>query len=143
MTEKTTAEKMLANAVDDLVGERMELLRLRLTELSAMTLEGVPVVVREDFAESYPDEDPSYLPFFSESFLYPLLGKGDARTVLAYVNRLYDAVYGREKGWEVRREDMDLAPKDKWEERHEIDARIMEIEYPEFAERRRREAEIG
>lgn len=36
-------------------------------------------------------------PFFSETTLYPLLGKEDARTVLSYVHRLREAVGGGEQ----------------------------------------------
>lgn len=53
----------------------------------------------------YPyDPDDAKQPFFSEAFLYPLLGKEDARTLLGRLGALCDALgfdrqARRERGW--------------------------------------------
>lgn len=52
------------------------------------------------------EKDNEDVPFLSESFLYPLLGKEDARTLMALVNNLFRSMgvephVLREKAWEI------------------------------------------
>ena len=60
-----------------------------LDDLRKWVPEGVPEEVRKDAEEC--GEDPTGIPFFTEAFLYPLLGKEDARSLLGRMRRLCDA----------------------------------------------------
>ncbi|MCX6740903.1 MAG: hypothetical protein NTY61_00695 [Candidatus Parcubacteria bacterium] len=60
-------------------------LRVALKRLLRLRLEGAPEYFTKLSGYSKGDEE---APFFSEGFLYPLLGKGNARTVLTYIDKL-------------------------------------------------------
>ena len=62
------------------------------------------------------EKDNEDVPFLTESFLYPLLGKEDARTLMALVNNLFRSMgvephFLREKAWEI----LDQKKRDKAE----------------------------
>ena len=60
-------------------------LRAAFKKLLRLKLEGVPEHFTKLAGYAKGDED---APFFSEAFLYVLLGKEDARTVLSYIHNL-------------------------------------------------------
>lgn len=92
----------------DLVREFKNLLMFKVDSTAHL----VPFLKKQD---GYEKGDET-APFFSEAFLYPLLGKDDARTVLAYIHSLM-----RELGvdpWKLQREiNAELDAKEKEEAR--------------------------
>ena len=69
--------------------EKLDRMREALVRLYELKLEGTPEHFKKNYGYSKGDED---APFFSETFLYVLLGKSDARTVLALMRPLTEAV---------------------------------------------------
>ncbi len=56
--------------------------------------ESTPDVVREDSIAS--GWEPGSVPFFTEGFLYPLMGKEDARSILAAIRKVQRVLYGED-----------------------------------------------
>ena len=67
------------------------------TRLSEFVPEYTPPTVYEDFKAQ--DRDPAEVPFFTEGYLYPLMGKEDARSILGLIRNVQKVLYG-EDYWE-------------------------------------------
>ena len=84
---------------DDLIHEFIKVvrsshstdLRERLAKLREWEPEWTPQVVREEFKECGV-EPGEVVPFFTEAYLYPLLGKEDARTLLALMRPVWELI---------------------------------------------------
>lgn len=72
--------RILAQATDG-VGSAFE-------ELAGWVPEATPAAVLEAYRENGGDPESDPLPFFTEVFLYELLGKEDARALLARVRQI-------------------------------------------------------
>ena len=68
---------------------KLDAIREALVRLFELKLEATPEHFKKNYGYSKGDED---APFFSEVFLYALLGKSDARTILAMMRPLTEAV---------------------------------------------------
>ena len=67
------------------------------TSLAEFIPESTPEVVRDDSIAS--GWEPGSVPFFTEGFLYPLMGKDDARSILGRIRSIQRVLYG-EDYWE-------------------------------------------
>ncbi len=84
-------------------GYKIELETIKKTEIKSWALKKSMTLFKEFVVESKPehfnkeniyyDAGDETAPFISEGFLYPLLGKEDARSVLYYIRKL-DSVIG-------------------------------------------------
>lgn len=100
-------------------------LRATLKKLLALKLEGVPEHFRKLSGYTKGDEE---APFFNEGFLYPLLGKDNARTVLARIKDLIrvagfdpwelEQEVAAEQAAEEAEEKARLARRKKWQKEH-------------------------
>ena len=73
-------------------------LKKALDKLMSFTLDDVPESFKKNEWYEAGDENQ---PFFSEAFLYPLLGKEDARTVLTYIKSLVREVQQFDPDYEL------------------------------------------
>ena len=93
-----TSIQVLQEKLDETLGQ-MKAAREAIKHLYTVRLETVSLKAHAEVAwglEAYDPEDEK-APFFTEAYLYNLLGKGDARTVLATVRQV-----GRALGMEER-----------------------------------------
>ena len=68
---------------------KLDRIREAVNRLSEWSPEGTPEHFTKNYGYSKGDED---APFFSEAFLYVLLGKEDARTILALMRPVFENV---------------------------------------------------
>ena len=87
--ERMAAEENLTEAGHRLARAQFAEVELVAKKLINFKLDNIPEHFRENYGYAIGDEN---APFFSETFLYVLLGKEDARTVLAYLGQLLRAL---------------------------------------------------
>ncbi len=61
-------------------------------DLATWCPEGTPEIVLDDFKTA--GWAPGSVPFFTEGYLYPLMGKDDARSILGLIRTLLQILYG-------------------------------------------------
>jgi len=84
------AQDEIMESVEKYVALQNKELDRALRNLAKMKLDHP--IVNDEFKEScYYSEGDEDAPFFTEAYLYCLLGKENARTVLAYVNAVFNA----------------------------------------------------
>ena len=84
------AVAILAEALEEHGSE----LEAAFIDLATFCPEQTPDTVLEDFKAS--DWKPGTVPFFTEGYLYPLMGKDDARSILGLIRTVLKILYGED-----------------------------------------------
>ena len=87
MDDYRSAVKKTTDELDTAIAKRIEAGNAEVRRVLERIYEWIPQD-QPDFVPVYDKEVPSDAPFFSETYLYNLLGKEDARTVLSLLGAI-------------------------------------------------------